>query len=175
MYNGWFQLLATREKLKRPSIFTSKVITIASKKFSLDNIEHGILRRFRWKFSKGYLPSFFPGKRIKQSAVEKIDYRIHFALNCGAKSCPPIAFYTYEKIDRQLDAAAKIFLNSETEIDTLNKVIRVTKIMDWFAGDFGGKKGIRKIINKFLQKDIDGYRIKYNPYNWDEVLHNFSE
>ena len=175
MYNGWFQILAVREKLKRPAIFTSKIIIIASKKFSLDNIEHGILRKFRWKFSKGYLPSFFPGKTIKQSAVEKIDFRIHFALNCGAKSCPPIAFYKYENIDRQLDVAARVFLKSETEIDTLNKIATVTKIMDWFAGDFGGKKGIRRIIKEFLQTDIEGYRIKYKTYNWDELLHNFSE
>ena len=175
MYNGWFQVLAVREKLKRPEIFISKRITIASKKFSLDNIEHGILRKFRWKFSKGYLPSFFPGKTIKQLAVEKIDYRIHFALNCGAKSCPPITFYKYENLDRQLDVAAKVFLNSETEIDSLNKVVKVTKIMDWFSGDFGGKKGIRRIIKKTLDKEVDGYKIIFKPYNWDERLHNFSE
>ncbi len=174
MYNGWFQVLAVREKLRRPEIFTSKRITIASKKFSLDNIEHGILRKFRWKYSKGYLPSFFPGKTIKQLAVGKIDYRIHFALNCGAKSCPPIAFYNYEKLDKQLDVAAKVFLNSETEIDTANKTLTVTKIMDWFRGDFGGKKGIRRIIKERLKKDVDGYKIKFKPYNWDELLHNFS-
>jgi hypothetical protein len=175
MYNGWFQILAAKKKLKRPEIFKSKQITIASKKFSLDEIEHGILRKFRWKFSKGYLASFFPGKTIKQLAVEKIDYRIHFALNCGAKSCPAIAFYNYDDIDRQLDLAAKVFLKSETEIDTVNKTIRVTKIMDWFAADFGGKKGTRKIISKTLQQDVDGYKVKYKPYNWDEKLHNFSE
>jgi hypothetical protein len=175
MYNGWFQLLATRDKLKNPEIFKLKRILIASKKFSLDEIEHGILRKFRWKYSKGYLPSFFPGKMIKQLAVKKIDYRIHFALNCGAKSCPPIAFYKYENIDRQLDIAAKTFLKAETEIDTLKKTITVTKIMSWFSGDFGGKKGVRKIITKTLQKNVGGYKIKYKPYDWDELLHNFSE
>jgi hypothetical protein len=76
MYNGWFQVLAVREKLKNPEIFKSERIVIASKKFSLDEIEHGILRKFRWKYSKGYLASFFPGKTIKQLAVEKIDYCI---------------------------------------------------------------------------------------------------
>ncbi len=175
MYNGWFQVLAVKRKLKNPEIFKSKQITIASKKFSLDEIEHGILRKFRWKYSKGYLASFFPGKTIKQLAVEKIDYRIHFALNCGAKSCPPIAFYKYANIDRQLDIAAKVFLKSETEIDTINKTVSVTKIMDWFAADFGGKKGTRKIISNALGKDVDGYKIKYKPYDWDEKLHNFSE
>ena len=117
MYNAWFQILAGREKMTRPKIFTKKVIVIASKSFSLDNIEHDILRKYRWKFSMGYLPKFFPGKLIKQLAVSKIDYRIHFALNCGAKSCPPIAFYSYDKIDQQLDLASRNFLKSETVVN----------------------------------------------------------
>jgi hypothetical protein len=96
-------------------------------------------------------------------------------LNCGAKSCPPIAFYKYDNIERQLDIAAKSFLKSETEIDAGNKTVTVTKIMDWFAADFGGKKGTRKIINKTLQQNVDGYKIIYKPYDWDEKLHNFSE
>ncbi len=100
IYNAWFQILATREKKKSPEIFTGKLITIADTKFSLDDIEHGILRRYRWKLSRGYLPELFPGRLIKQLAVAKIDYRIHFALNCGAKSCPPIAFYTYFNINK---------------------------------------------------------------------------
>ena len=96
-------------------------------------------------------------------------------MNCGAKSCPPIAFYNYEKLDYQLDVAARVFLTSETEIDSLNKKLTVSKILDWFRADFGGKKGIRRIIKKYLNKDVNGYKIKFKPYNWDELLNNFSE
>ncbi|MGK2862076.1 MAG: DUF547 domain-containing protein [Chitinophagaceae bacterium] len=173
MYNAWFQLLAVREKKKRPEIFRRKLVLIAGKKFSLDDIEHGILRKYRWKYSKGYLPELFPGKLIKELAVSKIDYRIHFALNCGAKSCPPIAFYTHQNIDKQLDLATRSFLGADTEIDDSKKEIRVTKIMDWFIGDFGGKKGIRRIITEVLNRDVSGYAIKFKSYNWDEALHNF--
>lgn len=175
MYNAWFQILAVREKKKNPEIFTAKLIQVAGEKFTLDDIEHCMLRKYRWKYSKGYLPKFFPGKLIKQLAVSKIDYRIHFALNCGAKSCPPIAFYSYDNIDKLLDLATKYFLNSETEFDDAKKEVRVTKIMDWFIGDFDGKKGIRKIIKDVLQKDVNGYSIKFKPYNWDEALYNFGE
>lgn len=175
MYNAWFQILAVREKKKKPGIFTSKLIPIAGRNFSLDDIEHGILRKYRWKYSKGYLPKLFPGKLIKQLSVSKIDYRIHFALNCGAKSCPPIVFYSYENIDKQLDLAAKSFLSGETEIDDAKKEVRVTKIMDWFIRDFDGKKGIRKIIKDVLQKDVTGYSVKFKQYNWGEALHNFEE
>jgi hypothetical protein len=117
----------------------------------------------------------FPGKLIKQLAVAKIDYRIHFALNCGAKSCPPIAFYSYKTIDTQLNVAARSFLSGDTEIDDVKKVVRVSKIMSWFIADFGGKQGIRKLIKKVLQKDVNSYRIKFKPYNWNEALHNFGE
>jgi len=174
MYNAWFQILAVREKMKRPKIFTTKAILIAGKKFSLDNIEHDILRKYRWKYSMGYLPRFFPGKLIKQLAVSKIDYRIHFALNCGAKSCPPIAFYNYDNINQQLNLAGRNFLKSETVIDDEKKQLTTSKILSWFKNDFGGKKGIRKILGKEFEKDLSGYSIKFNPYNWDAVLKNYS-
>ena len=42
-------------------------------------------------------------------AVQPMDKRIHFALVCGAKSCPPIRVYTAEDLDEGLDAAASAF------------------------------------------------------------------
>lgn len=46
IYNAYFQLLFNSGKTKRKTIFTEKFIEIAQNKFSLDDIEHGILRRF---------------------------------------------------------------------------------------------------------------------------------
>ncbi len=173
MYNSWYQILSARDNLKNPDIFSERKIPIAGVLFSLDEIEHGILRKYRWKYSLGYLPNIFTKKLIKRLAVLKMDYRIHFALNCGAKSCPPIAFYSYNKIDSQLDVATKSFMTSETIIDDFKKEINVTKIMYWFSGDFGGKNGIRAIVKKVIGKDVNGYRIKFKPYNWEDSLHNF--
>lgn len=121
------------------------------------------------------MPKLFKGKLIKQLAVAKIDYRIHFALNCSAKTCPPIAFYSYKNIDSQLNVAAKSFLSGDTEIDDVKKEVRATKMMSWFIGDFGGKRGIRKIIGDVIQKDVNVYSITFKPYNWNEALHNFEE
>jgi hypothetical protein len=173
MYNAWYQLLAVRGKLNRPEIFTKKAIPIAGINFSLDDIEHGILRRYRWKYSMGYFPSFFPGKLIKQLAVLTIDYRIHFALNCGAKSCPPISTYSYDHIQEQLNMATRTFLLTETEIDDAKKEVRVSKIMDWFRGDFGGKRGIRIIVRNIFKKEIEDYDLKFKSYDWGKKLSNF--
>lgn len=174
-YNAWYQILATRFKLSRPSIFTSAKIPIAGKLFSLDDIEHGILRRYRWKFSMGYLPQFMPLKTIKALAVDTIDYRIHFALNCGAKSCPPIAFYRYDKLNQQLDMATVSFMKGESAIDDEKKQVTVSKILSWFKGDFGGTKGIKTLLQKVFQRDFSGYSIVFNDYDWGTALDNFGE
>ena len=173
IYNAYYQILSVREKKTKPKIFTDKVIRFADAAFSLDAVEHGILRKYRWKYSLGYLPQFLPSKSIKQLAVTHIDFRIHFTLNCGAKSCPPIAFYTYDKIETQLELATGSFLESETVIDTPNRTVQVTKIMQWFKGDFKGEKGIRQILSTYLGKDFSTYKIKFREYNWSQDLNNF--
>jgi len=47
--------------------------------------------------------------------------------------------------------------------------------MSWFIADFGGKKGIRKIVKEKLQKNVDGYSIKFKPYDWAAELAKFEE
>lgn len=174
IYNAYFQILSLREKKGKGEIFKVKAICIAQTKFSLDDIEHGILRKYRWKLSMGYLPQFCPLKIIRQLSVSNIDFRIHFSLNCGAKSCPPIAYYEYAHIDEQLDLATLAFLNTETEIDLTKKVVKVPKLMWWFKGDFGGKEGINTILKKYVKKELpDNYSIQYQDYDWTEQLKNY--
>lgn len=173
IYNSFYQILRKVEKVDKPTIFTKKLIRIANILWSLDNIEHGILRRYRWKYSLGYLPQLFASKLIKEMAVSKIDYRIHFALNCGAQSCPPIAFYSAEKIEPQLEMATLSFLESETDSFNKKKEIHVNRILMWFLADFGGKSGIRKILKEKLQIDTFGFKVIYKPYSWEELLDNY--
>lgn len=174
LYNAWYQILAIRDEMSSPEIFTIKAIPFADYTFSLDDIEHGILRRYRWKYSMGYMPQFLPDRIIKRLAVQNIDYRIHFALNCGAKSCPPIAFYSYQKIDEQLELATRSFLIAETDVDFKMKVAHVTRIMYWFKGDFGGDDGIRNILSKYLNQDFAVIKIKFKEYDWTKSLKNFN-
>ena len=108
------------------------------------------------------------------------DPRIHFAINCAAKSCPPIRTeaFTGEKLDAQLDAQARAFLNGphgarfQRDGDTLT--ITVTKIMDWFSDDFdkwaGGKAAfIRKYVSPDKQRMIDQAKdidFEFDDYDW---------
>ncbi len=175
IYNAFFQIFRKFNQIDKPEIYKEKLINIASEKFSLDDVEHGILRKYRYKYSLGFLPNIFTKKLIKRLAVDDIDYRIHFALNCGAKSCPPIAFYSLEKIEAQLQMATLSFLEGETDILEEKKEIHVTQLFKWFLADFGGKSGIREILNEHLRIESKGYELIFKPYSWEEDLENYSD
>ena len=175
LYNSFYQIMVNRSNGNTKGIYKRKEIIIGQVAFSLDEVEHGILRRSRFKWSFGYLPNPFASQLITSLGVDQIDYRIHFALNCGAKSCPPIAFYTLQGIDKQLNEAMYSFILSETAIDHNTNTITTSKILFWYIGDFGGAKGVRKIISKVFEMDLTKYTIKYSFYNWEAALYNFKD
>lgn len=179
IYNGFVVdiLKKNPDAYKRKNAFFSdKQILIAGQKLSFDMIEHGLLRSSKNKWTMGYLGKIWVGSFEKKFRVDRLDYRIHFALNCGAKSCPPIAYYEPENIDSQLELATANFLSSQNQIDIKNKIIYLPKIFSWFRADFGGKKGIIKLLlkHKIISQDI-GYQIKFKNYDWSLDLDNFKK
>ena len=176
VYNAFFQILANQEKSKDvldKKIFQVKKIEIAEKLFSLNDIEHGILRKSKFVFGFGYLQNPFYSKFISQLQVEKLDYRIHFALNCGANSCPPISFYEFNSINLQLNLATKSFLFSETKIDFDNKRIKTSRLLFWYFKDFGTNWQIIKIIENVFSYNLSGFSISFLDYDWTINLKNF--
>lgn len=109
------------------------------------------------------------------------DPRIHFAINCAAVSCPPIRPEPFvgARVDAQLDDQARKFLNGphgvRFEKDGSDLVLRVTRIMDWFADDFetwgGGRVAfIRRYMPPDKQGRIDAARgeveLEFHDYDW---------
>ena len=158
----------------RRKFFGNKNIIIAGKAFSLDKIEHGILRRSKIKWSLGYLNKIFAGKTEKELRVDTLDYRLHFALNCGAKSCPPIAFYIPETIHLQLETATMAYLSGEAEYDSNTNVLKLPAILSWFRRDFGGKKKIVELLKtkQLLQPTVEPI-IQFKQYDWTLYPDNF--
>lgn len=177
IYNGFTNYALKKDPEKyssRNAFFTSKQFVVAGNKLSLDDIEHGFLRKSSIKLSMGQLSKVFPPKLEKQYRVDRLDYRIHFSLNCGAKSCPPIFSYDPAKIDEQLDLATKNYLTNDASYDKEKNTLNVPILMSWFQGDFGNKKGILKIFEdlKIIPKGANP-TLKYNDYDWTLFLENF--
>ncbi|HVG12499.1 MAG TPA: DUF547 domain-containing protein [Flavisolibacter sp.] len=177
IYNGFTNaiLKASPEKYEnRNRFFGAKQIPVAGETFSLDQVEHDILRRSKIKWSLGYFNRLFPSKRSRELRVDSLDYRIHFALNCGAKSCPPIAYYTPEGLDAQLEVATKNYLGSEVSYDKETGIVRLPALMSWFRADFGGKKGMIEILKKHAIIPQEAHpKIRFKKYDWTLELNNY--
>lgn len=177
LYNAYTQIILSGNPdkyKKRNAFFGDKQIKIGTHKLSLDDIEHGILRHSKVKWSLGYFNQLFPSTFEKKHRVDSLDSRIHFSLNCGAKSCPPIAFYKPDQLNKQLDIATKVYLASETDYDEALNTIALPAIMGWFRGDFGGKKNMLTLLHK-LQIVPEDKRpsIKFKKYDWNLFLDNY--
>jgi hypothetical protein len=112
----------------RKLLYVTASYNIGGYVYSLDEIEHGMLR----DNASGIIPLEDPRLVFK---VGK-DPRLHFALNCGAISCPPIAVYKAESLDRELDVSTRNYLRSIELGGADGRTIILSKIMLWYKSDF---------------------------------------
>ncbi len=164
----------TSEYVNRGKFFRKRNILVAGRSLSLDDIEHRMLRRSKVKWSMGYVNRLFPSAFEKSFRVEELDWRIHFALNCGAMSCPPIDYYRQNSINEQLDNATTFFLMFETEYDSTANTMTLPKLFQWFRKDFGGKAGIYNILEKgeYIPAGTKP-KLIYKAYDWNLSVANF--
>lgn len=140
---------------------------VAGTDLSLDDIEHGILRSSRWKFGLGYLPRPFPNAFEREYRLPEVDPRIHFALNCGAESCPPIVAHTASNIDGELERSATSFLQRSSRYDRDADDLWVSRLFLYYRGDFGGRSGIYDTLERYgVIERGDRPRIRYQQYDW---------
>ncbi len=136
-------------KIKIPFVTTpwaARFFSIGGEKMSLDNIEHGILRK---KFD---------------------DPRIHFSLVCASMSCPRLRgeAYTADKLNAQLDDQGHDFLNNPAKNKIGKSEAQLSKYFDWYKGDWEKNgQSVVKWVNRYSTTKIDGNtRISYLDYNW---------
>ena len=118
-----------------------KWIKLGAQTYTLNNIENDIIR-----------PTYE-------------EPRIHFALNCAAVSCPPLAnkAFTKENLEAMLTARTTAFLNSSAN-DLIGNPIKVSKIFDWYKEDFGV---LPIFINKYSTKKVAAkVAVDYKDYDW---------
>lgn len=170
LYNAFVQLVLDKKPElynNRNKFYKAQLFAFAGKNWSLDEIEHDLLRKSSVKLSLGYLNKLFVSDLKSQLQLSKIDPRIHFALNCGAKSCPPIAFYESEKINEQLDIAVQSYLSQDTQYDSIKNTVKINRLFSWFRGDFGGKKGIYNFLYQYeLIPQGKKPKLIFLPYDW---------
>ncbi len=126
---------------------------IGARSYSLDEIEHRELRPLG-------------------------DPRIHLALVCASRSCPALRRepYTGERLDAQLDAAARDFLADPRKglaLDATRAALRLSPIFQWFDEDFERSGGVLAFVGRYAPPDAAAWiaahpdaEVAYFDYDW---------
>ena len=139
---------------------------------NIDNLGTKVWDTFQWKIS---------GRSVTLNEVEnKIlrpmgDARIHFAINCASKGCPPLLnrSFSADDLDLVLDQLSDNFINGgkSTSFDAAKKEISTSSILDWFGSDFVKSFGsIKGFISKYVKvvplSQVLDSTIFFTDYDW---------
>jgi len=94
------------------------------------------------------------------------DARIHFAVNCAAKSCPPLLnkAYTASNVQSLLESQTKKFVNNAALTTITPDAVTISKIFDWYGEDFGD---LITYLNKYSSTKINaGAKVNFMEYDW---------
>jgi hypothetical protein len=118
------------------------------------------------------------GRKVSLNELEHViirprfkDPRVHAALVCGARSCPPLLprAYVGEGLDKTLDQNMRRFINDNTRntIDRENRKLVLSKIFEWYSEDFGGKDKLATYVSRFVEGgSVEGFSISFHEYDW---------
>ncbi|MEM7027110.1 MAG: DUF547 domain-containing protein [Pseudomonadota bacterium] len=118
--------------------------TIAGKSYTLDEIEHEIIR-----------PLGEP--------------RIHFAINCAAKSCPDLRAESYraDQLEEQLAEQTRLTFDNQTKgLQYKDNQVTLTKVMDWFKEDFNEGNLLSWLKYYYPENINDQTSIRFFDYDW---------
>ena len=152
--------------------FRRAAYMVGGMRFSLENIEHGVLRGNAGNPIQ-VSRQFAPDDKRMACVISPVDPRIHFALNCASNSCPPIGFYDPGRLNQQLDLASENFIRNETVL--YQDRLHISKLFRWYRKDFGGDVPIVDFLLRYLPDDerrqwltLHRSRPKFHylPYDW---------
>jgi len=165
---------------QRYKFFSGTSYLIGGYTLSLNDIENGILRSNRSSMATLYMTPFGVSDPRMKIILPQVDPRIHFALNCGAKSCPPIKTFSGDEVQSQLNLASNAYLENDDAliVDVENNSVQLSKLFEWYEVDFGSNKlevlqwvrdhlaepNKKKQVEELLSKG--DFTVSYLHYDW---------
>lgn len=154
-------------------MFRSTGYEVGGRNYTLDVIEHGLLRGNRRAPLALRRTLSGTDPRLGAAPVHP-DPRIHFALNCGAVSCPPIRAYDAAGLDAQLDGAARGYLEAESELDREAKTLVLPGLIKLYRADFDVVGGPMAFALPLLPRaeaewlrSNPGVRLDWSRFDWN--------
>lgn len=109
--------------------------------------------------------------------VQYNEPRIHFALVCAARGCPPLRSEAYvaDRLDAQLDDQAKQFLATanKNRVEAGEQVVYLSPLFKWYGVDFEKKSGsVLAALKPYWPKEAAAaltkgdFKVRYTDYDW---------
>ena len=158
--------------LRHLRLFAKIAYDVDEHRYTLNDIEHGVLRRNRRAPFHLRRPLQHHDPRLT-ATLSCLDPRVHFALNCGARSCPPIQVYSTAELDGQLELATRSYLQQETKVDLERRQITLPRLMRLYAADFGNRAEQLRFAARYLpevaarvREHRAELRVSYGRFDW---------
>lgn len=100
------------------------------------------------------------------------DPRIHFALNCMVVDCPrlPRMAFTADKLERQLDAATRTFVNESRNVraEPEKQEVWLSAIFKFYTEDFlAHDSSLVAFVNRYRTNKLPtNFATRFHDYNW---------
>lgn len=127
------------------SVFDEKLVRVAGRELSLDQLEHEIVRK------------------------EFGDPRIHVALVCAAESCPPLLPRAYrgDDLDEVLEANMRRFVRDPRRNRIERDPLELSKLFEWYAADFGGAEAVPAWVARYAgNPELAEREVEFIEYSW---------
>ncbi len=133
------------------NIWKNLLLHVGDQKFSLEGIEHKVLRKMD-------------------------EPRIHFAIVCASIGCPRLLnrAYVADSVEEQLATNTKDFFSRSQNLKVTGNSLALSKIMDWYGTDFAPspKQQVQKLAKYFPESaqqvaSKGNFRVSYQSYDWD--------
>lgn len=154
--------------------FSASQYMIGGHVFSLDEIEHGLLRVNAPRLAFGAKPLRREGPRYAL-APYMFDERVHFAMYSACRSSPAPAAYAAEHLARALQHATSEYLAAHVRLAADRASLVVPRLFDWYAVDFGGRRGVLEFVLANTQdpgvaaaaeRHGERLRLRYADFDW---------
>jgi hypothetical protein len=149
-------------------------LRIGPHSYSLDDIEHGLLRGNMAKPGRSRPPMQRGDPRLDSMPI-LFDERMHFALHSACRSSPPLRVFAEGKLDRQLEDATADYLRRTVRVEKGGAVLVLPRLFRWFAEDFGGQAGIVEFVVariedealvEMLDRRLGAVKLNYFEFDW---------
>jgi Protein of unknown function, DUF547 len=156
------------------AFFERPRLRIGAHSYSLDDIEHGLLRGNVPKPGRKRAPMPRGDPRLDYMPIV-FDERMHFGLHSACRSSPPLRVFEEGKLDRQLEEAAADYVRRTVRVERRGAVISVPRLFRWFADDFGGEGSIVEFVVariedeaavEMVDRRLGSVKLYYTEFDW---------